>query len=50
MVSSRNGECYIIPVKDLKQWGATKALSTLKKYKENWDILIKIANEKRKNN
>lgn len=49
-VDSRNGECYIIPVKDLKKWGTAKSLSTLKEYKENWDILIKIANEKRKNN
>lgn len=48
-VDSRNGECYIIPVKDLNKWGNTKSLSTLKKYKENWGILIKIANEKRKN-
>lgn len=49
-VDSRNGECYIIPVKDLEKWGKTKALSKLQEYKENWDILIKIANEKRKNN
>jgi hypothetical protein len=49
-VDSRNGECYIIPVKDLKKWGITKSLSTLGGYKENWKILIKIANEKLKNN
>ncbi len=50
-VDSRNGECYIIPIKDLKQWGTTKALSTLGEYKENWKILIKIAHEKKfKNN
>jgi len=48
-VDSRNGECYIIPVSDLKKWGTTKSLSTLKEYKENWNVLIKIANEKRKN-
>jgi hypothetical protein len=49
-VDSTNGECYVIPVKDLKKWGTTKSLSTLKEYKENWNILTKIANEKRKNN
>lgn len=49
-VDSRNGECYIIPVKDLKKWGNTKSLSTLKQYKENWKILNKIADEKHKNN
>ena len=50
VVDSRNGECYIIPVKDLKKWGNTKSLSTLGQYKENWNILKKIANEKAKNN
>ncbi len=49
-VDSRNGECYVIPVKDLKKWGTTKALSTLQEYKENWDILIKIAHEKKHKN
>jgi len=49
-VDSRNGECYIIPVKDLGKWGKNKALSKLQEYKENWNVLIKIANEKRKNN
>ncbi|MFH1608944.1 MAG: group I intron-associated PD-(D/E)XK endonuclease [Patescibacteria group bacterium] len=49
-VDSTNGECYIVPVKDLKKWGTGKALSTLQDYKENWDILIKIANEKKRKN
>ena len=49
-VDSRNGECYIIPIKDLEKWGTTKALSTLQEYKENWDILVKKAHEKRKHN
>ncbi len=44
-VDSRNGDCYIIPVEDLDQWGNTKALSKLQDYKENWDILKKIAEE-----
>lgn len=48
-VDSTNGECYIIPVKDLNKWGTTKSLSTLNLYKENWKILTKIANEKLKN-
>ena len=49
-VDSRNGECYIIPAKDLQKWGNTKSLSTLQNYRENWNILIKISNEKVKNN
>lgn len=49
-VDSRNGECYIIPVNDLSKWGTTKALSTLSDYKENWNILIKVANEKKHKN
>jgi hypothetical protein len=47
-VDSRNGDCYIIPVKDLNKWGTTKSLSTLEQYKENWNILTKIADEKTK--
>ncbi len=50
IVDSRNGDCYIIPVKDLKQWGDTKSLSSLTKYRENWDMLVQVANEKIKNN
>ena len=49
-IDSRNGDCYIIPVEDLDQWGNTKKLSMLEEYKENWSIFIKIANEKVKNN
>ncbi len=43
-VDGRNGECYIIPVEDIAKWGTTKSLSALKEYKENWDLLRKIAN------
>jgi len=42
-VDSRNGDCYIIPVKDLKKWGKTKKLSALQEYRENWSILGKYA-------
>lgn len=42
-VDSNNGDCYIIPVEDIKKWGNTKALSKLQKYKENWAILQKLA-------
>ena len=38
-VDSNNGECYIIPREDIQQWGTTKKLSQLTKYKKNWDIL-----------
>lgn len=50
VVDSGNGDCYIIPVEDLKKWGDTKSLTTLQKYKENWKILVKKTNEKIKNN
>lgn len=50
VADSRNGDCYIIPVEDLEQWGETKKLSTLQEYKENWDILIQKAYEKTQNN
>lgn len=38
-VNTSNGDCYIIPVEDIKSWGKTKALSKLEKYKENWSLL-----------
>ena len=40
-VDSTNGECYIIPVEDIQQWGDNKSLAALEIYKENWDILKK---------
>ena len=49
-IDSRNGECYIIPVEDLGQWGKTKKLSRLQEYRENWDILINMAHEKTNQN
>jgi len=42
-VDSRNGDCYIIPVEDIAQWGNVKALSKLQAYKENWAILNEMA-------
>ena len=38
VVDSTNGDCYIIPVEDIQEWGSTKSLSKLKEYKENWDL------------
>ena len=40
-INTNNGDCYIIPIKDLDQWGETKKLSQLQKYKEKWDIFLK---------
>ncbi len=42
-VDGNNGDCYIIPVDDIQQWGKSKALSRLQEYKENWDVLLKVA-------
>ena len=44
-VDSNNGDCYIIPVEDIAQWGNTKALSRLQTYKENWGILRTLATQ-----
>lgn len=41
-VDSNNGDCYIIPIDDIKKWGTSKAISKLQEYKENWDLLEKI--------
>ncbi len=38
-VDSNNGDCYIVPVSDLEQWGMTKKLSGLQAYKEDWERL-----------
>ena len=48
-VDSTNGDCYIVPVEDLQKWGKTRSLSKLQEYKENWNILIKMANDKKQN-
>lgn len=44
-LDGRNGDCYIIPVEDLQQWGSTKSLSKLQEYKENWSILKKMVSK-----
>ncbi len=44
-VDSTNGDCYIIPVEDIEQWGNTKTLSSLEYYKENWEILKNITSD-----
>jgi hypothetical protein len=42
VVDSNNGECYIIPIKDIESWGKTKSLNRIKEYKENWNILANL--------
>ncbi len=39
-VNSNNGDCYIIPVEDINEWPENKSLSSLEKYKENWDYFL----------
>ena len=42
VVDGNNGDCYIIPIHDIQEWGSTKSLSTLGDYRENWGLLEKI--------
>jgi len=42
-VDGTNGDCYIIPVEDIQQWGSSKNISALQKYKENWLLLVETA-------
>lgn len=42
VVDSNNGECYIIPINEIQNWGTSKSLSKLQSYKENWGLLEKI--------
>ena len=43
ILDGRNGDCYMIPIEDIAKWGTSKALSKLQMYRENWDILKKMA-------
>jgi len=43
VIDGRNGDCYIIPIKDVQKMGSTKSLKNLQKYRENWGILKKLA-------
>ena len=43
VVDGKSGDCYIIPIQDIQNMGSTKSLSKLQKYRENWDILKRIA-------
>ena len=45
-VDSDNGDCYIIPVQDISDWGERKSVSLLDSYRENWDVFLDIAKEK----
>jgi hypothetical protein len=44
-VDSNNGDCFIIPVEDIKNWKDTVDFKHLAKYKENWDIFKKLAKD-----
>ncbi len=43
VVDGRSGECYIIPIDDIQKMGTSKTLNKLVDYRENWDILKKMA-------
>jgi hypothetical protein len=45
-IDTNNGECYIIPIADIKEWGNSRKLAQLQDYKENWNILIELAKDK----
>ena len=46
-IEGKNGYCYIIPIQDTEGWGNSKSLSKLQEYKENWNILIDLARNKK---
>jgi hypothetical protein len=43
ILDGTNGDCYLIPVEDIAIWGKSKSLTQLQDYKENWDLLEKMA-------
>ena len=45
-VDSSDGDCYIIPVQDLADWGTSKTVKSLEDYREKWSVFLDIAKEK----
>ena len=43
VLDGTNGDCYLIPIEDIEQWGNSKSLKKLQEYRENWNILKKMA-------
>ena len=43
VLDGKNGDCYLIPIEDVKKWGTSKSLTKLQEYRENWDILKRMA-------
>jgi len=43
VVDGRSGECYIIPIEDVQKMSVSNSLDKLKPYRENWDLLKKLA-------
>ncbi len=43
VVDGRSGECYIIPIEDVQKMSVSNSLEKLKAYRENWDLLKKLA-------
>lgn len=44
-IDTNSGDCYIIPIDDIKNWGNSRKLKDLQNYKENWNILIDLAKQ-----
>lgn len=42
-VDGTNGDCYIIPIDYIEQWGSSKSTSSLQDYRENWQLLKDVA-------
>lgn len=45
VIDGTNGDCYLIPIEDIQQWGSSRPLAKLQEYRENWEILKKMAIE-----
>lgn len=43
-INSNNGDCYILPIRDVQEFGNSKSLRLLESYKENWETLKRMAN------
>lgn len=47
-IDSNNGDCYIIPIEKIEEWGqGSMVMNKLQDFKENWQILIDLVKEEK---
>ena len=44
-IDGNNGDCYIVPVEELKKYKKSATFKKLENYKERWDVLMNCGND-----